>query len=452
MDRPDEGAWFYEQHDLGLNYRLTEMQAALGVSQFRHLDEWVARRHQIADAYDRDLAGLPLILPRRSSDSLSGLHLYVVQVAGANLSRRQVFDAMRAAGIGVNVHYIPVHTQPYYLARGSRRAIFRMPKILQECALPADVRDAGCCAAGDRCRRAETGVGRMTTAIIVQARMTSTRLPGKVMMPLGGRPMLACLLERLRRVTLADKIIVATTTNATDDVIAEFCGEEGVSLHRGSEADVLSRYAEAVRKHDVDVVVRVTSDCPLLDPLLVDRIIGVYQQGQERRIDYVSNMLEPTCPYGMAVEVFSRKALLEADAEASDPAEREHVTPFIYWRPERYVLEAFKLDTDLSSYRWTVDTPEDFELVQLLYNEIYPVNPLFTMSDVVELMDSHPARFHINQHIEQIKPVSICHGRSMNYKTDQESFWAGEFGTEYIQRNTGPALLASNLDFCEGVA
>ncbi len=287
----------------------------------------------------------------------------------------------------------------------------------------------------------------MTTAIIVQARMTSTRLPGKVMMPLGGRPMLACLLERLRRVTLADKIIVATTTNATDDVIAEFCGEEGVSLHRGSEADVLSRYAEAVRKHDVDVVVRVTSDCPLLDPLLVDRIIGVYQQGQERRIDYVSNMLEPTCPYGMAVEVFSRKALLEADAEASDPAEREHVTPFIYWRPERYVLEAFKLDTDLSSYRWTVDTPEDFELVQLLYNEIYPVNPLFTMNDVVELMDSHPAWFHINQHIEQIKPVSICHGRSMNYKTDQESFWAGEFGTEYIQRNTGPALLASNLDF-----
>lgn len=124
MDRPDEGAWFYEQHDLGLNYRLTEMQAALGVSQFRHLDEWVARRHQIADAYDRDLAGLPLILPRRSSDSLSGLHLYVVQVAGANLSRRQVFDAMRAAGIGVNVHYIPVHTQPYYLARGFKEGDF----------------------------------------------------------------------------------------------------------------------------------------------------------------------------------------------------------------------------------------------------------------------------------------------------------------------------------------
>jgi dTDP-4-amino-4,6-dideoxygalactose transaminase len=120
MTKPDEGAWYYEQLDLGFNYRMTEMQAALGTSQMAHLDEWVARRHQIADAYDRKLAHLPLILPVRDSGSLSGLHLYVVQVdeTKTDLTRRHVFDALRAAEIGVNVHYIPVHTQPYYRANG----------------------------------------------------------------------------------------------------------------------------------------------------------------------------------------------------------------------------------------------------------------------------------------------------------------------------------------------
>lgn len=126
MTRPDEGAWYYEQHCLGLNYRLTEMQAALGLSQLKHLDSWIARRHEIADVYDRDLRDLPLVLPVRKQGSLSGLHLYVVQVdpAATRVSRRVAFDRLRAAGIGVNVHYIPVHLQPYYHSLGFREGQF----------------------------------------------------------------------------------------------------------------------------------------------------------------------------------------------------------------------------------------------------------------------------------------------------------------------------------------
>ena len=131
MTKPDEGAWYYEQIDLGFNYRMTEMQAALGTSQMMHLDEWVTRRHQIADAYDKKLAHLPLILPVRNGSSLSGLHLYVVQVdeRKTKLTRRQVFDALRAAEIGVNVHYIPVHTQPYYRANGMAGVSFPAAEV-----------------------------------------------------------------------------------------------------------------------------------------------------------------------------------------------------------------------------------------------------------------------------------------------------------------------------------
>jgi spore coat polysaccharide biosynthesis protein SpsF len=200
----------------------------------------------------------------------------------------------------------------------------------------------------------------MKTLIIVQARMTSTRLPGKVLQPLAGEPMLTRLVDRLRRVKHADGLVIATTTNATDDPIAALCAEQGVPCHRGSEHDVLSRYADAAGLHGAEVVVRITSDCPLIDPALIDQVIAVYEEGDS---DYVSNMLPPTWPYGMAVEVFSASALTQAHAEATQAAEREHVTPFLYWHPERYRLRNVASPVDLSHHRWTVDTPEDYALV-----------------------------------------------------------------------------------------
>lgn len=238
----------------------------------------------------------------------------------------------------------------------------------------------------------------MKTVIIVQARMTSTRLPGKVLLPLAGEPMLVRLVERLRRVQRANGIFIATTTNATDDPIAALCAQLGVACHRGSEHDVLSRYADAARLHGADVVVRITSDCPLIAPALIDQVIATYEEGDS---DYVSNMLPPSWPYGMAVEVFSAAALQQAHAEATQPAEREHVTPFIYWHPERYRLRNVASPVDLSQHRWTVDTPEDYQLVRRLFETLIPAHPEFTQEDILTLLDTHPDWMRINQHIQQ---------------------------------------------------
>ncbi len=242
----------------------------------------------------------------------------------------------------------------------------------------------------------------MKALIIVQARMTSTRLPGKVLLPLAGEPMLARLIERLRRVRRANGIVVATTTNATDDPIAALCAQLGVPCHRGSEQDVLSRYADAARLYGADVVVRITADCPLIDPALIDQLIETYEEGDS---DYVSNMLPPTWPYGMAVEVFSAAALAQAHAEATQAAEREHVTPFLYWHPERYRLRNVASPVDLSRHRWTVDTPEDYELVRRLFDHLMPTQPQFTQADVLALLDQHPDWIAINQHVRQ-KPAT----------------------------------------------
>lgn len=242
----------------------------------------------------------------------------------------------------------------------------------------------------------------MTTLIIVQARMTSTRLPGKVLLPLCGEPMLTRLVERLRRAQRVDGIVIATTTNATDDPIASLCEALGVPCHRGSEHDVLSRYADAARLHGADVVVRITADCPLIDPALVDQVIATYEEGDSH---YVSNMLPPTWPFGMAVEVFSAAVLRQANAEATEAAEREHVTPFIYWHPERYRLRNVPSQNDLSAQRWTVDTPEDYELVRRLFESLYPIHPAFTLADLLAAMKAHPEWVEINRHIQQ-KPAT----------------------------------------------
>jgi spore coat polysaccharide biosynthesis protein SpsF len=235
--------------------------------------------------------------------------------------------------------------------------------------------------------------------IIIQARMGSTRLAGKVLNPIAGRPMLSYQLERLRRCKEAQDIVLATTTLPADNAIVTFCEVEGVACTRGSEQDVLSRYAEAARVVNATIVVRITSDCPLIDPALVDNAIAAFRS--DEGCDYLSNMIQPTWPYGMAVEVMSRAVLDEANAEAREAIEREHVTPFIYWRPERYRLKSLIMEPDLSSHRWTVDTPEDLELISKILTALYPSNPEFDMNDVLNLLQHHPGWELINRHIVQ---------------------------------------------------
>lgn len=248
----------------------------------------------------------------------------------------------------------------------------------------------------------------MKTLAIVQARTTSTRLPGKVLMPILGKPMLALQLERMRRAAALDGMVIATTTNAADEPIVALCERDAVPCFRGSEHDVLSRYAGAAQAFEADTIVRVTSDCPLIEPGLIDQAVGIFNDAQGQ-LDYVSNMLEPRFPYGLAVEVFSREALEQAHRGAVQDAEREHVTPYIYWRPEQFRLRAMLHRENLSHHRWTVDTPEDFELVTRIFTALYPENPQFNMHHVLQLLENNPAWLEINQHIAQKVPQPTTH-------------------------------------------
>jgi len=230
--------------------------------------------------------------------------------------------------------------------------------------------------------------------------MASTRLPGKVLKPVLGRPLLAHQVQRLQGVEHADAIVLATTTNDADEVLVDFARAHGLAYYRGSEEDVLSRYHGAAKEAGADVVIRVTSDCPLIDPSVVDEVIATFTRAQPD-CDYASNTLRRTYPRGMDCEVFSRKALDVAHAEAIEPAEREHVTPFIYRHPDRFALSNVEYVSDQSDHRWTVDTVQDFDLVSRMLECLYNEQPSFTLEDCLDLLRKHPDWALINAGVQQ---------------------------------------------------
>lgn len=221
---------------------------------------------------------------------------------------------------------------------------------------------------------------------VLQARFSSARLPGKVLKPILGRPMLALQLERLKRARRLDSLVVATSVEPADDPIAALGRAEGVEVARGSLDDVLDRFYRAAEPRAPEIVVRLTGDCPLADPALVDRCVDALAGGA----DYASNALEPTYPDGLDVEAFTFAALARAWREAKLPSEREHVTPFIHTRRDVFRVVHVKGETDLSALRWTVDEPADFELVTKIYEALYPAKPAFATADVLALLEKHP--------------------------------------------------------------
>ncbi|AWJ91151.1 spore coat protein (plasmid) [Azospirillum baldaniorum] len=236
---------------------------------------------------------------------------------------------------------------------------------------------------------------------ISQARMTSTRLPGKVLMEAAGRPLLAHHLERLARCRTLDALVLATTVNGTDDPVAELARSLGVPVFRGDEQDVLGRFAGAAAMAGADVVVRVTADCPLIDPALVDRVVAAFLESAPP-LDYLS--LDVTrFPRGLDSEVFTRAALDEASASATDPAEREHVTAHIYRRPERFRIGAPLAPEDGSvlDQRWCVDEAADLELVRRLLGALLPENPGFGWQDCCNLLRQHPEWADLNGSVRQ---------------------------------------------------
>ena len=240
----------------------------------------------------------------------------------------------------------------------------------------------------------------MRTVIIVQARMTSTRLPGKVLRTVLGKPLLEYQWERLKKVRGADEIVIATTINDTDRPIVEFCQTRGIACFRGSEADVLTRYYQAAMKFKADIVVRVTSDCPLIDPDVIDDAITEFCSYGDA-CDYLSNTVKRSYPRGLDVEVMSYVALEAAAHAARKPGEREHVTSYIYNHPYIFQLRQFASAEDYSSHRWTVDEPADLELINMMLEALYPVTPDFRLDDCLDLLERHPEWKAINAGIAQ---------------------------------------------------
>lgn len=230
--------------------------------------------------------------------------------------------------------------------------------------------------------------------------MTSTRLPGKVLKPAIGKPMLELMVERLRRVPSLAGIVIATTTNATDDPVAALAARLGVGCWRGSEDDVLMRVLDAARYYDVDVIVETTGDCPLIDPQAIEDCIQVYREAQ---VDYVSNVLERSYPIGMDTQVFATAVLADVARRTSDSTDHEHVSLYIYRHPELYTLRNVPAPAPLRrpELALTLDTPADYALISAVFEALYPSNPAFTLGDVLALLDARPELAALNAEVRR---------------------------------------------------
>lgn len=222
---------------------------------------------------------------------------------------------------------------------------------------------------------------------ILQARTSSSRLPGKVMLPVLGKPMLARQLERVRRARLIGDLLVATSIDLSDDSVESLCRTEGVNCFRGSLNDVLDRFYQAAIRRNPDIVVRLTGDCPLADPEVIDAVIGFFLSGNH---DYASNAVEPSFPDGLDVEVLRFSCLKTAWEEARLPSQREHVTLFIHGQPDRFNIGSFRREPNLGHLRWTVDEPADLEFVRRVYETLHPQNPGFGMAEILDLLSANP--------------------------------------------------------------
>lgn len=231
---------------------------------------------------------------------------------------------------------------------------------------------------------------------IIQARMGSTRLPGKVMMDLCGIPVIEHVVNRLEKSNLIDKIIIATSTDSNNQPIIDFCKSNQIAYFVGNEDDVLDRYYKAAIDNnlkDDDIIIRITSDCPLIDPFVVDKVIEEHILNNN---DYTTNVLDCTYPDGLDCEVFNFSALKDTWINANLSSQREHVTLYIRDNPDRFKLGNVKNEIDLSDLRWTLDEKEDFIFINEVYKNLFRKDSFFTMNDIVELLNDKPELLEIN--------------------------------------------------------
>lgn len=240
----------------------------------------------------------------------------------------------------------------------------------------------------------------MSIGIIIQARMGSERLPNKVLMDLSGKPVLKHIVDRVKQSKKVEKIIIATTINPKDDSVVDFCKLEKLDYFRGSEENVLERFHNAAKVFEIDTIIRITGDCPLVDPKIIDKMIGKYLKTKP---DILTNAglidSERTFPRGLDAEVFSYVKLLEAHNNADKKYQKEHVTPYIYENSNR--INYFKNSIDLSNIRITLDTIKDYELIKIVYENLYAGKHDFYLKQIEKLFKLNPQLIEINSEIKQ---------------------------------------------------
>jgi len=245
-------------------------------------------------------------------------------------------------------------------------------------------------------------VNNSKVVVIIQARMGSTRLPGKVLKKILDKPMLQYVVDQVSYANLVDELVVATTINPKDDEIVEFCKNSGVKCFRGSENNVLARYYYAAKEFKANCVVRICSDSPLVDPFVIDKIVEIFLKNKGR-YDYVSNTLDQTYPLGMNVEVFSQLSLEKSFLNSCKDYEKEHVTPYMYTNPKFFNIYKEQLSEKLNHLRLTVDESQDFSLVEFIIKKLYCNDKPIYIKDISELYKKNKDVFSINSNINQKK-------------------------------------------------
>ncbi|MBP6017215.1 MAG: glycosyltransferase family protein [Candidatus Promineofilum sp.] len=261
---------------------------------------------------------------------------------------------------------------------------------------------------------------------VIQARTGSTRLPDKVLLPLAGQPLLTRMVERVLAAQRVETVVVATTTQTADDPLAALCRAEGWPCYRGDADDLLDRHYQAGKRYGASAVIKIPSDCPLIDPRVIDRVITYYLDHIDR-FDYVSNLHPATYPDGNDVEIMTMAALTVAHREAVRPLEREHTTPFLWENPDRFRIGNVTWDTGLDysmSHRWTIDYEEDYRFIAAIYDSLYEIDPLFSLEDILSFLKSHPEVAALNSHyagvnwyrhhMDELKTVSAVQTRRVN--------------------------------------
>lgn len=244
----------------------------------------------------------------------------------------------------------------------------------------------------------------MKVVCLVQARVGSTRLPGKILKEICGKTILHHEIDRLKKCKEIDEIVIATTDKEDDDKIVNEAKKLSVKYFRGSENDVLSRFYYAAKENNADIIVRVTSDCPCIDFEILDKMLIYFKEKyKEKQVDYLSNTIKRTYPRGYDIEIFTFSALEKSYINAEKEYEREHVTPYIYDKTNNFLKLSFENKDDYSEYRVTLDTIEDFIVIKNIFENLYYKNPYFKLNDVVQYLNNNLHIVDINKHIEQKK-------------------------------------------------